>query len=240
MRTIGESYDHAVRRTGPTPLSVGAGAKQPRPQLPSRFAQIRVREAAPRRSVSVRDCFGPSWETGPGNDDLRGTRTGEAGAKVGAMTRPSSTQTAEARAQLAGFIDKYHPSVGRRLRSCRAALRKRLPTAIELLYDNYQFLAIGYSASERATDCVVSLATSPKGVALSFYYGASLPDPHGVLLGTGNQNRFVRLESAATLSEPAVARLIDAAVAQAHNPLPATGRGYTVVKSVSARQRPRR
>ena len=72
-------------------------------------------------------------------------------------------------------------------------MRKRFPTALELVYDNYQFLAIGYCASERASDCVASLAVSPKGVALSFYYGATLPDPAGVLLGAGKQNRFVRL-----------------------------------------------
>ncbi len=70
-----------------------------------------------------------------------------------------------------------------------------------MVYDNYQFLAIGFGATERASDCVVSLAVSPKGVALSFYYGATLPDPDTVLLGEGKQNRFVRLESAATLAD---------------------------------------
>jgi hypothetical protein len=84
------------------------------------------------------------------------------------------------------------------------------------------------------------LAVSPKGVALSFYYGASLPDPHGILLGSGNQNRYVRLESAATLAKPAVEGVIRAAIAQAKTPLPATGRGRLVIKSVSAKQRPRR
>src|SRR5436190_532195 len=142
--------------------------------------------------------------------------------------------------QLAGFVTKYDPAVGTLARATRVALRKRLPTAIELVYDNYQFLAIGFSATERASDCLVSLAISPKGVALSFYYGSSLPDPAGILLGSGNQNRYVRLESAATLALPAVEALIRAAADNAKNPLPAIGRGYTVIKSVSAKQRPRR
>ena len=107
--------------------------------------------------------------------------------------RANDLSTASPAAQLAGFIDKYDPTVAKLARAARAAMKKRLPTALELVYDNYQFLAIGYSATERASDCVVSLAVSPKGVALSFYYGASLPDPDGVLLGSGNQNRFVRL-----------------------------------------------
>jgi hypothetical protein len=142
--------------------------------------------------------------------------------------------------RLAGFIDKYDPRVAKLARETRAAVRKRFPTAIELVYDNYQFLAIGFGATERASDCVVSLAVSPKGVALSFYYGSSLPDPEKLLLGSGNQNRFVRLESAATLAIPGVEALIAAAIAQAKTPLPATGRGHTVIKSVSAKQRPRR
>jgi hypothetical protein len=155
---------------------------------------------------------------------------------------PKSERTAQksSAAQLAGFVAKYDPAVGRLVRATRAAMRKRLPTALELVYDNYQFLAIGYSATERASDCIASLAVSPKGVALSFYYGSTLPDPDGILLGSGNQNRFVRLASAATLAEPAVAELLRAAIAQARTPLPTSGRGRTIIKSVSARQRPRR
>ena len=67
-----------------------------------------------------------------------------------------------------------------------------------------------------------------------------MPDPHKILLGSGNQNRFIRLESAATLARPEVQALIAAAVRQARTPLPKTGRGYIVIKSISAKQRPRR
>jgi hypothetical protein len=142
--------------------------------------------------------------------------------------------------QVDGFIAKFDPAVARVIRTSRAALRRRLPTAIEQVYDNYNFLAIGFCTTERTSDCIVALAASAKGVALSFYYGAALPDPEGILLGSGKQNRFVRLESSATLARPSVAALVDAAVARAKTPLPKTGRGYTMVKSVSAKQRPRR
>ena len=142
--------------------------------------------------------------------------------------------------QIAGFISKFDPEVARVIRSARATLRKRFPTAIEQVYDNYNFLAIGFCTTERTSDCIVSLAAQAKGVALSFYYGASLPDPYGILQGNGNQNRFIRLESAATLANPDVQTLLAAAVAQAKSPLPATGGGYTLIKSISAKQRPRR
>ena len=121
-----------------------------------------------------------------------------------------------------------------------AALRKRFPTAVEIVYDNYNFLVFGFSSTERASDCIVTLAAASNGVGLSFYYGATLPDPHGILQGSGKQNRFVRLPSAAVLDEPAVDALIKAAVKQAKTPLPKTGRGHTIIKSVSEKQRPRR
>lgn len=142
--------------------------------------------------------------------------------------------------QLAAFLDKYDPAVAKLARSARAALRKRFPTAIEQVYDNFNFLAIGFCSTERTSDCLVSLAVSPKGVALSFYYGATLPDPDGVLLGEGKQNRYIRLQSAATLKQTAIVRLLRAAEQQARTPLPVTGRGKTMIKSVSATQRPRR
>lgn len=142
--------------------------------------------------------------------------------------------------QLEGFIDKFDPTIATVARAVRAAVRKRFPTAIELVYDNYNALAIGFCASERASDCIVAVAVTPRGVALSFYYGAKLPDPQGILLGSGNQNRYIRLASAAALREPAVEALIRAAIAQAKTPLPKTGHGNLVIKSVSAKQRPRR
>jgi len=142
--------------------------------------------------------------------------------------------------ELAGFIAKFDPVVAKMIRSTRLALRKQFTTAIEQVYDNYNFLAIGFCTTERTSDCFVSIAANAKGVSLSFYYGASLPDPRKVLLGAGNQNRFIRLENAKTLVRPEVQALLEAAVRQAKSPLPKTGAGYTMIKSVSAKQRPRR
>ena len=119
-------------------------------------------------------------------------------------------------------------------------MRRRLPTANELVYDNYQFLAIGYCPNERPSDAIVSLAISPKGVSLCLIHGAKLPDPDGIMQGEGKQTRFVRLASANTLSEPAMRRIIDAAIARHHVPLPKTGRGKLIIRAISKKQRPRR
>ncbi len=137
------------------------------------------------------------------------------------------------------FIDKFDAKNAAVNRAVRKALRKKLPTANELVYDNYNFFVIGYSPTERPSDTIISIAAAHNGVGLSFYRGATLPDPHKVLQGSGSQNRFIRLESAATLERPEVAELIAAAVAQA-KPLAAGGKGKLIIRSISEKQRPRR
>jgi hypothetical protein len=154
-----------------------------------------------------------------------------------AKAKPASLES-PAR-QIASFIAKFDPKMAKLIASLRTAVRKRFPAAIELVYDNYNFLVFGFCTTERASDCLVSLAAQAKGVSLCFYWGATLPDPSKILVGSGNQVRSIRLENAATLERPEVEALLQAAVAQARHPLPA-GKGSTIVKSISAKQRPRR
>jgi hypothetical protein len=142
--------------------------------------------------------------------------------------------------QLEIFIDKFDAKNAALIRTARKILRKRLPTANELVYDNYNFFVIGYCSTERPSDCIVSIAAAANGVGLSFYYGASLPDPLKLLLGSGSQNRFIRIESGATLTDPGVEALIAAAIAQGESPLPAKSRGALIIRSISKKQKPRR
>ena len=142
--------------------------------------------------------------------------------------------------QIAGFIAKFNAANAKLIRAARAAMRKRYPTATEIVYDNYNFFVIGYSPTSRPSDAIFSIAAAANGVGLAFLRGSTLEDPDGILQGDGKLNRFVRLKSAATLLEPAVASLMSAAVAQSPVPLPSSGRGATIIKSVSAKQRPRR
>lgn len=146
---------------------------------------------------------------------------------------------ADAERQLSGFIEKFEPEHQALLRAARKVLRKRFPTAFELVYDNYNFFVIGYSPTERPSDAVLSIAAGAKGVSVCFIHGARLADPHAILHGAGNQTRFLRLESAADLKRKEVDALIAAALARA-KPMPATGRGKLIIKSISAKQRPRR
>jgi len=142
--------------------------------------------------------------------------------------------------RLRGFIAKFDAKDQRLIRGVRAAVRRAFPTAFELVYDNYNFFVIGYSPTERPSDSIVSIAARANGVGLCFIRGKGLPDPKGILQGSGNQTRFLRLDSPAVLSRPEVRALIRAAIARSKAALPARGRGRLIIRSVSGKQRPRR
>ena len=148
--------------------------------------------------------------------------------------------TESPRQQLAGLLAKYSPEVERLAKAVLRKLRARLPGATELVYDNYNALAIGFAPGERASECVFSIALFPRWVSLFFFEGCHLPDPEGLLKGSGKHVRHIVLQSAADLDRPAVRALMAHALKIADPPIPASGRGRIVIKSVSAKQRPRR
>ena len=150
------------------------------------------------------------------------------------------TAAAAAEKQLGGFIAKFDPAHQKLIRAVRKSLRRRFPTGTELVYDNYNFFVIGYSPTERPSEAIVSMFAAANGVGMCFIRGKGLPDPKKLLRGSGNQTRSIRLESPAVLAQPEVEALIDAAVNQSKTPFRATGRGKLVIRSVSAKQRPRR
>ncbi len=143
----------------------------------------------------------------------------------------------DAEKRLKGFIAKFEPGHQALIRAARKAMRARLPGAYELVYDNYNFFVIGYSPTERPSDSIFSIAAAANGVGLCFIRGAGLADPKKVLQGSGSQTRFLRLPSVEVLDRPEVKALMRAAMAKAK---PLEGDGELVIRSVSAKQRPRR
>jgi len=146
-----------------------------------------------------------------------------------------------ARSQLEGFISKYSPDVTVEGRAALVKLRRLVPGAVELVYDNYNWLVVGFCPSERASEAVLSLVFTPRWLSVCFLQnGSKLPDPTGLLRGSGKRVRNVRLESAKDLDKPTIRSLIKEALARADVPINATQRGRLIIRSVSAKQRPRR
>jgi len=143
--------------------------------------------------------------------------------------------------QLDGFIAKFEPAIGAQAKKVLAAMRKRLPGALELVYDNYNALAIGFAPTERASEVIFSIAVFPKWVSLFLFGGQKLKDPKKLLKGSGNTVRHIVLkDGVVTLDDPDVRALMDQCLKIADPPLDPHQKYRLIIKSISAKQRPRR
>jgi hypothetical protein len=158
---------------------------------------------------------------------------------------PGNTQSAVARrsaeAELRTLIARFAPAHLRLIGAMRRWLRKRLPTAYELVYEyrNLGAVVISYSPNEHGYEGVLGIRTDVNGVRLYFSRGKELPDPEKLLQGSA-QTRWIDVVGASTLARPEVARLIDEAIARNRVPFARAGRGSVVIRSTSAKQRRRR
>src|SRR5271163_3157758 len=137
-----------------------------------------------------------------------------------AARKSTNPSQAEAKRQLDSSLAKYDPEVEAFARRALAKMRKLLPGAIEMVYDNYNWLVIGFSPSERPSDAIFSLVLPPGRVTLCFLQGAGLPDPAGLLRGSGSVVRNIRLytagvKDAKALDDPEVLSLINVALNRA-------------------------
>jgi hypothetical protein len=160
--------------------------------------------------------------------------------KTRAARQAKSSDASESK-QIQSFLAKYTPEMVRAGKRSRARMRELVPGGMEFVYDNYNALVFGYGPNERPSDAVLSLALMPRWVTLCFLKGAKLSDPKKLLRGGGNIVRNIRLTSPAQIEEPDVMKLVLQAIAAAVPRFPADGKEpRTIIKSISAKQRPRR
>jgi len=151
-----------------------------------------------------------------------------------------SKLTANPKRQLDSFLGKYDPAIAALARRIRVKLRKRLPGAVEMVYDNYNALVVGFGPNDKPSLAIFSIVVFPRWVTLCFLQGAGLPDPQGRLRGEGRVVRHIRLEDFSILDDPYVQSLINLALHRARAPLDPKNRRQLIIKSISAKQRPRK
>lgn len=151
----------------------------------------------------------------------------------------SAAERREAEAELRTLIDKFTPERLRLIAATRRSLRKRLPTAHEVAYEYRDCFVISFSPSEHGYEGVLAIRGSADAVKLYFNQGKDLPDPEKLLQGS-SQTRFIDVEGASTLTRPAVASLIDEAIARNRVPFARAGRGSVIIRSTSAKKRRKR
>lgn len=153
------------------------------------------------------------------------------GKLEGEMTVSHADTKGKPEAQLRSLIERFDPKDQTLIRAVRAAVRRRLPTANELLYDYKSHFVIGYSPTDHPTDGIASIAARVDGVRLYLMHGPQLPDPKKLLMGAGKQARYIRVEAAERLADPDVEALIAAAIDLAEVPLATEGRGRLIVRT---------
>ncbi len=142
--------------------------------------------------------------------------------------------------QFHSFLAKYDPAIAAFARQVLVRMRKRLRGAVEMVYDNYNGLVIGFGPNDRPSLAIFSIVLFPRWVTLCFLQGAGLPDPQRRLQGEGRVVRNIRLEDLSVLDDPYVQRLMNLALHRARVPLDPKNRRQLIIKSISAKQRPRK
>lgn len=159
--------------------------------------------------------------------------------EVVAPAAQSAAARRSAEAELGALIDKLVPAHLRLITAMRKSLQKRLPTANEVVYEyeNLGAVVISFSPTERGYEGVLGIRADANGVKLFFGRGKELPDPEKLLQGSGSQTRSIDVDGASTLARPAVASLIDEAIARNPVPFASAGRGSVIIQSTSAKKR---
>ena len=100
------------------------------------------------------------------------------------------------------FLTPYDKSIRELALELRALVLEEMAPCYENIYDAYSAVAIGYGTSERLSDGIFHIAVYTKHVNLGFNDGATLPDPKGILQGSGSRIRHITINSTEDLKRP--------------------------------------
>ena len=139
-----------------------------------------------------------------------------------------------ANAQFSRLLSRFPPEIVALVKRCLPKLRRAFPGSYQLIYNYASSLVVAFSNSQRGYDAIVSVAIYPRWVRL--YVDKSLPDPNGLLEGSGSKVRYVILKSASELDSGDIHALIQAAIKHSGVSFPRTRANQTVIKSKSVKR----
>jgi hypothetical protein len=142
--------------------------------------------------------------------------------------------------QLSAFLSRFSPDIVALVKRCLPKLRRAFPGSYQLVYDYSNSLVVAFGVSERGYEAIVTIAIFPRWVRLYFGDGKSLPDPKGLLEGSGARVRSVTLKAASDLDHRDIRALIKAAIKHSGVTFPRTRSTRMIIKSVSKKKRPKR
>ncbi len=120
---------------------------------------------------------------------------------------------------------------------------KLYPKTNELIYDNYNALAIGWSLTERLGHAVCSIAIGrgSYNIHFGFYWGSQISDPEKLLLGKGSQYRYILVKSKTEFPKTYIKKLVKDAYLNSIAKVKDKNEikhGVTIVRCITAKKRP--
>ena len=134
------------------------------------------------------------------------------------------------------FIAPYPPEVQEMSLWLREFVWDLYPKTNELIYDNYNAVALGWSITEKLGHTFCSIALLPKYVHFGFYWGSQIADPDKLLLGKGNQYRYIIVKTKEEFPKAYIKKLLKEAYANSLAKVKdkkEIANGKTITKSVS-------
>jgi len=116
------------------------------------------------------------------------------------------------------------------------------PQTNELIYDNYNAVAFGWSPTDKVghTFCSIAVGRTSKNIHFGFYWGSELTDPNNILLGKGNQYRYILVADKNSFPQAYIQNLMNEGYLNAEAKVKDKKQikhGQTIVKSISVQKR---
>lgn len=141
------------------------------------------------------------------------------------------------------FLKTFSSEIQMTVLKLREFVWDMYPQTNELIYDNYNALAFGWSPTDKVghTFCSIAVGRSSKNIHFGFYWGSEIKDPDKILLGQGNQYRYILVENFETFPRTYIRKLIADAYDNSLRKVKDKKQilnGLTITKSISGKKRP--
>jgi len=116
------------------------------------------------------------------------------------------------------------------------------PHCNELIYDNFNALAFGWSPTDKVghTFCSIAVFRTNYNIHFGFYWGSEIADPEKKLIGAGHQYRYFLVDDINKFPKTYIKKLLKEAYANSLAKVKDKKQirnGETIVKSISAKKR---
>lgn len=108
------------------------------------------------------------------------------------------------------LLKAYPPAVQELALAARKLMLRAVPKATEMVDRSAKLIGYGYSSGYR--DLICTLIPSQMGVKIGVVRGSQLPDPTGLMQGSGKVHRYVSLRAITDLKRAGLMPLLKAAV----------------------------